>query len=155
MVTTIAPPLVGGVLNRFDDVVVAGATAEVALEAEANRFLVGVGLVLQQANGRHDHAGGAVAALQAVLLPEAFLDRVQLAVLLEPFDRDDVGALGLEGEDRAGLDGAAVHEHGAGAALSGVAADVGAGEVQVLTQEVDEEQPWLHVQGVAGPVDRQ
>ena len=33
--------------------------------------------------------GRAVAALQAVLLPEAFLDRVQLAVLGQALDRRD------------------------------------------------------------------
>ena len=39
---------------------------------------VGVGLSLQQVDRRHDHARRAVAALQAVLLPEAFLQRMQL-----------------------------------------------------------------------------
>ena len=35
----------------------------------------------------------------------AFLDRVQLAVLGQPFDRLDVGAVGLDRQDGAGLDG--------------------------------------------------
>jgi len=43
----------------------------------------------------HQHARRAIAALQAVLLPEAFLDGVQLAVALEPLDGRDLTAVGL------------------------------------------------------------
>jgi hypothetical protein len=53
--------------------------------------------------------------------------------------------VGLHREQRAGLGAAAVDEHGAGAALAGVAADVCASEVEVLAQEMDEEQAGLHV----------
>ncbi len=43
------------------------------------------------------------------------------------------------GEHRAGFDGAAVHMDDAGAALAGVAADMRAGQVQMLAQEIDEQ----------------
>ena len=56
-----------------------------------------------------------------------------------------VGAVGLDREDRARLRAAAVDEHRAGAALAGVAADVRAGEVQLLAQEVHEQHPRLDV----------
>ena len=80
-----------------------------------------------------------------MLLPEAFLQRVQLAVLGQTLDRGDLGAVGLDGEDRAGLDAAAVDQHRARAALARVAADVRAGQQQLLAQEVDEEQARLDV----------
>ena len=92
----------------------------------------------------HHHARGAEAALQAVVLLERRLHRVQRAVgLRHALDGHDVGALGLHGDDRAALDGLAVHEHGAGAALRGVAADVRAGEPQVLADEGDEQRARL------------
>ena len=54
-------------------------------------------------------------------------------------------AVGLHGEHRAALHGLAVDVDGAGPALAGVAADVGAREVEVLPDHLDEEPSWLDV----------
>ena len=59
-----------------------------------------------------DHARRAVAALQAVLVPERFLQRMQRAVCREAFDCRHLAAVRLRGERRARPHGAAVHEHG-------------------------------------------
>ena len=64
-------------------------------------------------------------------------------------------AVGLDGEHRAALHGLAVDVDGAGAALARVAPDVGAGEVQVLTDRLDEEPSRLDVELVGRPVDHQ
>ena len=80
-----------------------------------------------------------------MLLPEPFLQRVQLAVLGETFDRRHRRAVRLDGEYGAGLGAAPVHQHRAGAALAGVATHVGAGEVEVFAQEMDEQGTWLDV----------
>src|SRR6185436_1624703 len=104
--------------------------------------------------GRHDHAGRAEPALQPVLLPEPHLDRVQLAVLGQPLDRHDVGAVRLHGKEGAALDGLAVYEDGAGAALARVAADVGPGQADRLTNVVHQEKAGLHFVAVALAVDR-
>src|ERR1700740_66519 len=83
----VRPQLGGGVAHRLDDVHVAGAAAEVARDRLPDLRLAGMGVRLQQRITGHQHARRAVAALQAVLLPEAFLDGMELAVLLEPLDR--------------------------------------------------------------------
>jgi hypothetical protein len=70
-----------------------------------------------------------------VLLDEALLARVQLAALLEPLDGADLVALGHRREHRAGLDGLAVDQHDARAAVRRVAAPVGAGQTEVVAQE--------------------
>ena len=57
----------------------------------------------------------------------------------EALDRRDPGAIAAHGERRAGLDGAAVDMDDASAALRGVAADMGAGQTQVLAQELDQQ----------------
>jgi hypothetical protein len=80
-----------------------------------------------------------------VLLPEAFLERVEFAVLRKPLDRDDRGAVGLNREQGARLGASAVDEDRAGAALAGVAADVRARQIELLAQEVHEQQPRLDV----------
>ena len=74
------------------------------------------------------------------MLGERPLQRRQLAVVAgEPFDGGDRGPVGLDGEQAAALDRVAVELHGAGAAVAGVAADVRAGEIEVVAQEVDEQ----------------
>ncbi len=50
----------------------------------------------------------------------------------------DLGAFDLGREDAAGVDQAAVHDHGAGAAVAVVAAFLGAGEADALSQRLEE-----------------
>src|SRR5262245_35504173 len=78
--------LLGGPLDRLDDVVVAGAAAEVALELVPDLLLGCVRVPLDQLHRRHDHARRAEAALQPVLLPEALLHGVKLPVRGEALD---------------------------------------------------------------------
>ena len=70
------------------------------------RISASLGSVLccQQRAAGHHHARRAEAALQAVLLPEALLERVQLAVLLQALDGRDLAAVGLHREHGARLD---------------------------------------------------
>src|SRR4029450_12126870 len=56
-----------------DDVLVAGAAADVALDGVADSLVRGIRIVREQVGGGHDHARRAEAALQAVLLPEGLL----------------------------------------------------------------------------------
>src|SRR5690242_6209750 len=107
-------------LDGLDDVHVAGAAAEVALEAPPDLLVVRVRVLREQVGRGHDEARRAVAALQAVLVPECLLDRVELAVLGHALDGGEVLALRLDGEERAALDGLAVDEDRARAALAGV-----------------------------------
>src|SRR6266852_3643035 len=146
--------VLGGPLDRLHDVVVARAAAEVALELVADLRLRGLRVTLEHLVGRHDHPGRAEPALQPVFLPEPLLDRVQLAVLRQPLDRHDVGAVHLDGEEVARLDGLAVHEDRARAALAGVTADVRPGEAHGLADVVHQEKAGLHFVAVALAVDR-
>src|SRR5215471_5521594 len=145
------PP--GRLLDAGDDVLIAGAAAQIALQAVPDLLFGGLGLALEQLAGSQDHAGRAEAALKAVFLPEGFLHRMQLAVLSQAFDGHDGGAVGLHGQDRAGLDRVAVHQHRAGAALARIAADVGSGQTQRLAQEMRQEKPRLDLRGAPGSID--
>src|SRR5690606_28965840 len=57
----------------------------------------------------------------------------------QALDRRDLRAFGLHGENRTGLDGAAVQMNRASAALRGVAADVCTGQLQILAEELYEQ----------------
>ena len=90
--------------------------------------------------------GRAEPALEPVVLDERLLDRVQPVAAREPLDRRHLGALGLEREHRAALHRAPVDEHGAGAALARVAADVRAGQPEPVAERVDEQRPPLDLE---------
>jgi hypothetical protein len=113
-------------LHRADDVLVSGAAAQVAFQPQPHGPLVRVGFLGEQVEGLHDHAGRAVAALQGVVVAERLLHGVQGAVPGQSLDGEDVGAVGLHGEHRAGLDAVTVQVNGARPAVAGVAADDGA-----------------------------
>ena len=140
-------------LHGFDDVPVAGAAADVALQRLLD-LVLGRARVLAQQRGRaHQHPRRAVAALERVVLVERLLQRRQLAVLAEPLDGLDARAVRLDGEQHAALHEHAVEDHRARAAVAGVAADVAAGQVEVVAQEMDEELARLDVALVGRPVD--
>src|SRR5689334_7642345 len=82
-----------GSLHRVDDVLVTGAAAQVAFESVANFLFGGVGVVGEQLPGAQNHAGRTEAALQSVLVPECFLDRIEAAICREPFDGQDFSSI--------------------------------------------------------------
>ena len=88
-----------------------------------------VALAMHDIDRGHDHAGGAEAALQAVMLAERLLHRMQRrAVGGETLDGLDLVSIRHHRQRGAGFHRLAVEMHDAGAALRGVAADMGAGE---------------------------
>src|SRR5664279_902964 len=90
--------------DRLDDVVIASAAADVAVELLADGVLVEiVAAAAHDIERRHDHAGGAIAALQAVVLAERLLHRMQgPARLGQTLNGGDLSALALQGEQCAG-----------------------------------------------------
>src|SRR3569623_704415 len=68
-----------GPQDGLDDVLVAGAAAQVARQREAHLVLGRVVVAVEQRAGGQHHPRRAEAALQAVLLLDALLDGVQLA----------------------------------------------------------------------------
>src|ERR1019366_5485609 len=92
------PHVARGVLDGADDPLVAGAAAQIATDAFADRVLVGIGGPLQELISRHDHPRRAVPALETVLHAKAFLQWMQLAVTCESFDRQDLAAVSLPGQ---------------------------------------------------------
>ena len=90
---------------------------------------------VQQSFHRHDHAGGAEAALKGLVLEKSLLHGIELAVLRETFDRQHVFAFDVGREGEAGADGFAVDQYGAGTADPDTAAFDGAFELQIVAQK--------------------
>ena len=144
----------GGAADRRDDVLVPGAAAEVPRDGLAGLLGRGVGVVLEVRGDRRDEPRCAEAALEAVALGERLLHRAEvLGVVADPLDGGDLVRLGRDGEHQARPHRLAVDEDGARAADAVLAADVGAGEAEVVAQEVGEEAARGRGRGAGDPVD--
>src|SRR6266705_961496 len=111
------------------------------------------GSLLDTGGSRHDHAGRAEAALQAMLVPERLLQGMQRRSLGQALDRRDLRPIGLDGEDRAGLHAVAVELDGTRATVAGVATDMGPGQPRQLADVLHEQQPRFDLVLVPGAID--
>src|SRR5262249_12515934 len=119
--------LLGGVKDGADDLVVAGAAAQVAGQPVPYLFLARLGVLLQQCLGGDDEAWRANATLQSRVLEELLLERVQPLRRRDALDRGHRFALYLGAEDEAGVDEPAFEDDIARAAVTIVAAFLAAG----------------------------
>src|SRR5262245_52901141 len=110
-------------------------------------------MFFEQRRTGHDERWRAEPALLSVVVPERLLDRVELAVLFESFDGPNLLALRLDGQRRAGIDRLAVHDHRAGAASGAVADPLGAGDVQIVAQRVEQRDARFDAHLLRGAVD--
>src|SRR5262245_17448191 len=92
----------GGVERRRHDAGVAGAAAQVAGQRLAHVGLARIAVVAQELGERHQHAGRAEAALQAVIVLERLLQRVEHAVGGKPFHRGDLADIYRSEQRRVG-----------------------------------------------------
>ncbi len=140
-------------LDRLDDLRVAGAPAQVASDRLPDLVLGRLGVVGEERLGGHDHARRAVAALRREAVGERLLDRVERAVAGQPLDRRDLRADRLHREHEARVDDGPVEVHGARRALALVAGAFRAGELEIVTQNVDQRTAGVHQQVVGNAVD--
>jgi hypothetical protein len=140
--------------DRLDDAVVAGTPAEDAGDLLADLRLGQLLPAPRQRGGGHQKAGRAEAALQAVLVLERLLQRVEPVVLGEGLDGLHLTPVQLRGEHQARLHRLPVDEHGAHAAHPLLTADVGPGETQPVSQEVRGVHACRHPVGAVLTVDR-
>src|SRR3989440_8188462 len=141
-------------VDGLDDVLVAGAAADVALEPAPDlRLGEPVAVRAEELDAGHDHPRGAEATLERVVLPEGLLERMELAALRETLDRLELAAVGLDREHGARLHRVTVQVDRAGAAQGRVAADLRPGEPKVVAEEVHEQRPRLDLRLVPDAVD--
>ena len=70
------------------------------------------------------------------MFDEGFLHRIELVALGQAFDGENLFAFHPHGELAARIHVATVDNHRAGAAFAAVAADLGAGETQLIAQHL-------------------
>src|SRR4030095_13975316 len=109
----------------------------------------GGGVAPQQVVGGDDQPWGAEAALDGPGLDEGLLDRVEVVAGGEALDGDDLGPLGLAGQDQAGADQHPIQVDRAGPALALLAGVLGAWQAEALAQHVEQALALPDVVGVA------
>src|SRR4051794_39109568 len=148
-----APPRGGG-LHRPDDALVAGAAAQVARQRLADLLLARRRVAPQQVLRGDDLPGDAEAALDRTRVQERLL-QIGQPVRREAFDRRDLVPLRLRAEHEARIDGTAVEQHGARAALALGAAALRAGQPHLVAQSVEQRAVRRHGDRALAAVDRQ
>lgn len=125
----------GSLLDGFDDSRMRAAAADVALQGLLNFGLRGIGILLQQSDAAHDHAGRAVGALEGFGVEEGLLNRMKAAGLLEAFDGGNGFAVGCGNGSYARTTRRTIEQNCAGAALAFAAAVFGASKTEVVAKD--------------------
>src|SRR5262249_35173951 len=128
----------GRELHGLEDLDGAGAAAEVAGESLLDLATRRLRVLIEEGARRQQEPGRAVAALRRAESREGFLERMQARGPGHPLDGLDRPALALEAQDEAREDRLSVDQHGARAALAELAAVLGARQVHVLAQDLEQ-----------------
>src|ERR671914_212570 len=101
-------------------------------------------LPLKRVRRKHQKSRRAKSALQAVVIDESLLQRMQLVAGCQTLDGANLLSLRLDGKHQAGTDGLAVNDHSAGAADTVLAANMRSGLPAFVANGIDKGAAWLH-----------
>src|SRR5438270_5386908 len=130
--------------NGLENILIAGTPARVPRDALADLRIRWPRMFPQQLQRGKQKPWRAIAALQPVTLRKGFLNRMQLAAFRKSFDSRDFSSLGHRRKQRARLHRAAIQDHRARATVGRIAAQMRAGQVQMLAKELHQQRPRLH-----------
>ena len=131
-------------LNCLEDILVTGATAEVATDVLADFLFARTGVFSYQSFRCKQNSGGAKPTLKAVQFPEFFLQWVELiSIRRHPFYRFDLRAIALYREQQTGPYRLAFQQYGAGTADPVLTADMGTGQSQIISENIREQSSRL------------
>jgi hypothetical protein len=102
-----------------------------------------VRIVSQELESRQNHSGSAKAALERVMLLKRLLQGMKRLIRPEPFDRENLLSVGLDGKQQTGTNRAAIEHHGASAAHPVLATDVSSDQAEIMAQKIHERAPRL------------
>src|SRR5260370_42350983 len=119
--------------DRFENILIAGASAGIPSNRLADLLPVGVRIFLQELQRRKHQSGGAVSALETVAVTKGFLNRMKLALFIKTFDGGNFSAVGLHRKERARFHCSAVHQHCAGGVIVRVSSAISASKFKTFS----------------------
>jgi len=133
-----SPQLGRSVQNGADDLVVACAPAEVTREPVPRFGFRRVRIAVKQCFGRHQQARRAEATLERRMFEELPLQRMEIVALRQALDGLDRVPFGLDRKHQARADQATIDNYAAGAAVARTAPLLAAGQMELVTQHVQQ-----------------
>jgi hypothetical protein len=118
------------------NLLISAAAAEIAGDGGANFLFGGIGGMVDQLFGAHQHAGSAETAVYGIVIEEGFLQRMQLFSFRQTFYCEDFLAVDLWSEDKTRIHCLTVQQYRARTALANFASPLGAGEAQFVSQQI-------------------
>src|SRR5665213_1214188 len=140
---------IGGFFDRGDNALVRAATADVPVHEPDDLSLRWIFMFSQQSHAGHDHAGGAIAALQRVVVEKGLLQRMQSAIVFEALDGEHLAPSNASHCNLARAGGSAVKQNGAGATASFPTSIFRPREIKVIAQNAQQGPFTLRVNGGA------
>ena len=138
--------------QRLGDAGVGTAAAKIAAKTLLQFFECRVRIVGQKCCRRHDESGGAIAALRCVRIDKRLLQRIELTIDGERFDRGNGQVLRIDCQDRARVDALPVGNDRAGAAGRAIADLLCARESEFDPQDLEQRQMRLRSGGQHLPI---
>src|SRR4029077_19066457 len=139
--------------DRLADLRVPAAAAEIPREPFPDVRLGGARDAPEQVMRGHQVTRDAKPALDRAVEHERLLKSSRSAVDLQPLDRGDRCSIGFDRQHQARVDRPVRHQHRARAALTQIAALLGAGQAKTIAQEVEQRRAGLDLDRVLRPVD--
>jgi len=127
--------------RRFDGLeylLVSSTAAQVSRQRLFDLLARWLRVLVEQCFGGDEKPWRAVAALRRAKVGECVLQRVEPSVADQPFDRRHVAAAAVDAENETRQYRLTVEQHGARAALAELAAMLGAAQIQVFTQDLEQ-----------------
>src|ERR1041385_8818253 len=125
---------VGGELDRFVDLEVAGAATEVSRQGFLDLVSARLRVSCEQRFGGKQKCRSTVAALRSAEIGERLLERMELAALCHAFDGPHASAVAGESQHEAREHGRFIEQHGAGPAFAELPAVLCAGRAEILPE---------------------
>src|SRR5215469_4720766 len=148
------PFQLGGPLDRFHDAWIGAAAADVAVHALNDLFWSGIGGVVEKRHGSENHPRGTVAALEGFDFEERLLHGIELAPAPQAFDGRNLLSGNGARRDSARANRQAFDENGAGSALAFAASVFGAGQSEMVAQNIEKALVLGCIHAVFGAVNQ-
>lgn len=133
----------GYLLNGIHDTLVAGAPTNVSGNASSDFNFGGLGNLGKKVKSREHHPRRTVTALQTMVFPEGFLNRMQFSILGQTLNGQYLPAIRSHRKAGTGFYATPVHDDGTGPTVAGVTADMGSRQLQHLSQEIHQQHSRL------------